>query len=167
LARGDIEIKDRGGLNSVPTDRWVTAAGTPSLIKAGEPGKTPSLQNQSILLVDADLTIGTDKPMTGVAAKDSTEVAAATGYSVQYVPLATVKWEMKAKTSTTADTQSEIDLLIGGLQVMDLTAAVFTFDAAAATAAANAFMVAGGDPKRATIWFRIRQSAAAIDRDSL
>lgn len=171
MARNDITIKETGGRNSVPTDRWIVAAGTPILIKAGEPAKQKTvgsnLPQQSILLEDADLTIATDTALTGIAATDSTETAAATGYSDQYVPLPDIKWEIKAKSAAAADTQAEIDLLIGKLFIIDLASAVFTMDTAGATTNTNAFLIVGGDPNRSTVWFRIRPDATSFGRASV
>ncbi len=165
MARADISIKETGGLTSVPTARWTVAAGTPVTIKAGEPAKQNATGDENvILLVDADLTIATDQPMSGIAAVDSTETASASGYSDQYVPLPNIKWEMKAKTSTLANTQALIDALVGALYVMDLTSSVFTMDTAAGNASTNAFAIVGGDPNRSTVHFRIRPDACSFGR---
>lgn len=168
MSRNDIVIKESGGRNSVPTDRWVVASGQTTLIDAGEPAKAlTSDEGRSQLLVDADLTLGTDTLMTGIAAADSTETASATGYSDQYVPLPDIKWEIKAKTASTADTQSEIDALIGHMVIIDLTSGVFTMDLAGATGANNAFVVVGGDPNRSTCHFRIRVDASHLGRGTI
>jgi hypothetical protein len=171
VSRADIGIKESGGRNSVPTDRWIVASGTPVTIKAGEPAKlTDSTLGTDtglvILLVDADLTIATDQPMSGIASNDSTETASASGYSDQYVPLPDIKWEIKAKTATAADAQSEIDALIGALYAIDLTSSVFTIDTTG-TATTNAFLIVGGDPNRSTVHFRIRPDACAFGRASV
>lgn len=161
MSRSDIAIKETGGLNSVPVDRWVTNSGTATLIKAGEPAKASTAiasQQHSILLVDADMTIGTDKNMTGIAANDSTDTASATGYSDQFVLLESVKWEIKAKSAAAADTQSEIDAFSGYQYIIDLTSSVFTMDTAGGTSTSNAFLILGGDPKRSTVHFRINQN---------
>lgn len=168
MARNDITIKETGGRNSVPTDRWVVAAGTPITIKAGEPAKQNATADENvILLADADLTIATDQPMTGVAATDSTETAAAAGYSDQYVPLPDIKWELKGKVAAALDTQSEIDAFIGTLLLIDLTSSTFTLDTAAGTASTAAFLIVGGDPNRSTLHFRIRPDACAYGRASV
>ena len=164
MARSDINIKETGGRNSVPTDRWVVASGQTLKIKAGEPAKQNATSDENvILLVDADLTIATDQPMTGVAATDSTDTVAASGYSDQYVPFADIKWEIKAKSSTAVDSQSEIDALIGELTLIDLTSSVFTIDTTG-TAATAAFLIVGGDPNRSTVHFRIRPDACSYGR---
>ena len=168
MSRADISVKETGGLNAPPTDRWVVASGTTDAIKAGEPAKQSSetARHSVILLADADLTIATDLPMTGIAVTDSTETASASGYSDQYVPLPGIKWEIKAVTSTLVDTQSEIDALKGYLYIIDLTDSVFTMDLATSTATA-AFLMVGGDPERATVHFRIRPDACAFGRASV
>ena len=162
MTRNDIIIKETGGLNYVPTSRWITAAGALTLIKAGEPAKQCSATTgymTSILLADADFTIATDKLMTGIGATDSTDVVGTAGISNQYELLPNIKWEIKAKTATNVDTQAEIDQLSGYAYLIDLATTVFTMDMAGATAAANAFVVEGGDPSRSTVWFRIRPDA--------
>jgi hypothetical protein len=165
MSRADIAIKETGGRNAVPTDRWVVAAGGTLLVKAGEPAKLSAAlaKNQVILLEDADLTIATDQPMSGIAAEDSTETASASGYSDQYVPLPDVKWEIKAKTAASVDTQSEIDALFGYLYLIDLTSSVFTIDTAVSASTA-AFLIVGGDANRSTVHFRIRPDACAFGR---
>lgn len=164
MSRADISIKETGGRNSVPTDRWIVASGTPIGIKAEEPCKQNATSSEvTRLLEDADLTIATDQPMTGIAAADSTETASATGYSDQYVPLPDIKWEIKAKSSTAVDTQSEVDALVGELTLIDLTSSVFTIDTTG-TAATAAFLIVGGDPNRSTVHFRIRPDACSFGR---
>ena len=167
MSRNDITIKESGGRNFVPIDRWVTASGQVALIDAGEPAKTNDDEGEAILLEDADLTLGTDKLMTGIGANDSTDTVAASGYSDQYVPLPDIKCEIKAMTSTTADLQSEIDALLGHMVVIDFTTPVFTMDAGASTSASNAFVIVGGDPNRATIHFRIRGDASLLGRGTV
>lgn len=167
MSRNDITIKESGGRSAVPIDRWVTASGQTTLIDAGEPAKTNDDEGEAILLVDADLTLGTDKLMTGIGAKDSTDTSAASGYSDQYVPLPDIKWEIKALTAATADTQAEIDALLGHMVIIDFTTPVFTMDAGATTSASNAFVIVGGDPNRSTIHFRIRVDASHLGRGTV
>ena len=164
MSRADINPKETGGRNSIPVDRWVVAAGTPIGIKAGEPCKQNATSSEvTRLLEDADLTIATDQPMTGIAAADSSETASASGYSDQYVPLADIKWEIKTKTSAETNTQAKIDALKGELTLIDLTSSVFTIDTTG-TAATAAFLIVGGDPDRSTVHFRIRPDACSYGR---
>ena len=165
MSRHDITVKETGGRNSLPTDRWVVALGTPPTIKAGEPCKQNAAGDENvILLVDADFTVDTDNPMAGIAVIDSNEVAAAAGYVDCYVPLPDIKWEIKAKTAANADTQAEIDALIGCYEIIDLTSSVFTMDTTGTQVVTGAFLTVGGDPNRSTIWFRIRPAACAFGR---
>ncbi len=171
MSRNDIQPKETGGRNSLPHDRWGVATGTNPTIKAGEPIKqntmSTGLAHQVILLVDGDLTVGTDAGFAGIASIDSTETASATGYVDAYVPLPDIKWEIKAKSSAAADTQSEIDAFLGGLYAIDLTSSVFTMDTAGGTAQANAFLIVGGDPNRSTVHFRVRPDACSFGRASV
>lgn len=168
MARADISIKETGGLNYVPSDRWVVATGTPPTIKAGEPCKQNATADENvILLVDGDLTIATDQAMAGIACIDSNETAAAAGYVDLYVPLPNVKWEIKEKTASLANTQAKIDAFIGSLFLIDLTSSTFTMDSASATASTAAFLIVGGDPDRSTVWFRIRPDACSFGRASV
>lgn len=170
MSRADINIKETGGRNSVPVDRIQTNSGALTLIKAGELAKISvaiSNANHAILCVDADFTIGTDKNLLGVAAADSTDTVAATGYVDIYFPCSDVKYEIKAKTAANADTQAEIDAFFGWAYLLDVTSSDMTLDMAGATAAANAFVVVGGDPNRSTVWFRIRPDATPYGRDAV
>ena len=168
MSRADISIRETGGLNYVPSDRWVVATGTPITIKAGEPCKQNATADENvILLVDADLTVATDQPMAGIAVIDSSETASAAGYVDVYAPLPSVKWEIKSLSATATDTQAEIDALIGQLEIIDSTSSKFTMDTAAGSTSTNAFLIVGGDPNRSTVWFRIRPDACSFGRASV
>lgn len=165
MSRADIWISETGGLNATPTDRWVVAAGTPPTIRAGEPAKQNAAGDENvILLVDADLTVGTDQPMAGVAAIDSSEVSGTAGYVDVYTPLINTLYEMLVLTASAADAQSEIDAFIGSAMVMDLTSSAFRMDTAAGNAAANAFIITGGDINISSVKFRIRSDATRFGR---
>lgn len=161
MATGDIKILRTAGGN-VPTYRWQTEAAATD-IKAGEPVKLKAAGSPYVIpLADADLTIGTDTAMVGIAASDSTHTASADGHIDVYIPLPGIVYEVKAKTSTSADTQAEIDALVGDRKVIDLTGTTYTMDEAAADGAANAFYIVGGDPDRATLEFIIRTDATVL-----
>lgn len=161
MAVNDITIVRTAGGN-VPTYRWQTEAGATD-IKAGEPVKIKAAGSPyAIPLADADLTIGTDTAMIGIAASDSTHTASADGVIDVYVPLPGVVYEAKAKTAASVDTQAEIDALVGDRKIIDLTSGTYTIDEAAADAAANAFYIVGGDPDRQTLEFIIRTDATVL-----
>jgi hypothetical protein len=128
------------------------AAGTPPTVKAGEPTKFNSA-GAVILFADGEGT--TTERFTGIAAKDSAETAGASGYVETYLPLMGIIYEAAPKSAAAADTQGEIDALLGKRVVWDLTASVFTIDTAAADNAANCVMIIDhGDPTATkSIWF--------------
>lgn len=170
MSRADITIKDTGGHNTVPTYKWQrddrdTSSDTACL--AGEPVKQSVAGGAFALkLVDADLTIGTDQPMIGVAASDSTETASADGSVQVFMPLPGIVYEIKAKSAAAADTQSEIDTMTGDYQVLDLTSGAYTMDTAGGSGANNAFLIIGGDPSRSSLWFMIGLHATVLGRGS-
>ena len=164
MSLADVGIRGTGGLNAPPTDRWVVASGQTDLVEAGEPTKQNAAGDENvILLVDADLTVATDQPMAGVSVANSTETASAAGYVDVYTPGMWLLYEILALTTATADTQSEIDALIGDAYIIDLTSSAFTMDTAA-PAATGAFIITGGDPDVSSVFFRIRLDAVRFGR---
>ena len=168
MAKNDIRIYDVGGLSCAPVypaKSFQVAAATPPTVEAGEPVKpSGTSQEDVILLVDADLTVGTDQSFAGVAAKDSEETSGAAGYVDLYIPYTNIIWEIRALTTTLADARSEIDALVGEYHVMDLTSDLFTLDTAAGDGANNAFYIVGGDPTMGTLYFIVRGDATVFGR---
>lgn len=157
MAKNDIRIKDTGGLNVVPTRVYQVAASA-TIIYAGEPVKLAAMGDQyAVKCADGEPTTSTIQ-FLGIAAKDSTNTAAAAGTVEVYDTLAApgVVFTAKAKTSSTVDTQSEIDALQNNCVVLDLTSSSFTVDAAAAHANANGIQIVGGDPLLKEVWFKVR-----------
>lgn len=152
MAKFDVKIVGPGA-DSVPTWRWQTEANA-TAIYAGEPVKLKAAGSPYVIpAADADFTLGTDTPFMGIAASDGTHTASADGYVDVYMPLPGLIYEAKAKTSTTADTLSEINALCGDRVVFDLTSSTYTVDAAAGDGATNALMIVGGNPDNTTIKF--------------
>lgn len=161
MANVDIQIARTAGGN-VPTYRWQTDAGDAD-IKAGDPVKIKAAGSPYVIgLADADLTIGTDTAMVGIAASASTHTASADGVVDVYIPLPGVVYEAKAKTFANVDTQAEIDAMVGDRKIIDLTGTTYTIDDAAADGAANAFYIVGGDPVKGTLEFIIRTDATVL-----
>lgn len=161
MAQGDIKIVRTAGGN-VPTFRWQTEAGATD-INAGEPVKLKAAGSPyAIPLADADLTIGTDTAMIGVAASDSTHTSSADGVIDVYVPLPGIVYEAKATTAANVDTQAEIDALVGDRVTIDLSGGSYTLDENDTDGANNAFYIIGGDPDRQTIEFIIRTDATVL-----
>jgi len=147
MSRGDISIIKGAG----PAVKWQTEANSTAIL-AGEPVKLKSAGSPyGIICADADLTIGTDTVFLGIAATDSTHTASVDGFVNVYMVTPTTVLRAKAKTSSTVDTQAEIDALCGDRVVLDATSSVWTIDAAAGDNSANAFYILGGDPIKGTL----------------
>lgn len=157
----DIQIARTAGGN-VPTYRWQTDAGD-AAIKAGDPVKLKAAGSPYVIgLVDGDHTIGTDTSIVGVAASASTHTASADGVVDVYIPLPGVVYSMKAETAASVDTEAEILALVGDRKTISLTGTTYTMNEAAADAAANAFVIVGGDPVEETLEFIIRANATIL-----
>ena len=168
MAKNDFRIYDVGGLSCAPVfpaNSWQVAAATPPTIEAGEPTKASGTSEEDvILLVDADLTIGTDQTFTGVAAADSAETSGAAGFVDLYIPLPGIIYEIRALTTTLVDVRSEISALVGEYHVIDLTSDLFTLDTAAGDGANNAFLIVGGNPTTSTLYVMVRSDATVFGR---
>lgn len=154
MAKGNIWIYS-SPVGNPPVWQWQTEAAA-TAIYAGEPVKLKAAGSPYVIpLADADLTLGTDVQFIGIAASDSTQTASADGTINVYMPLPGTIYEAKVKTSSTADTQSEINALCGDRVVFDLTSTTYSVDAAAGDNAANALLIVGGDPLKTTLRFTI------------
>jgi len=159
MAKNDITIIDQAGYNVIPTRRWQTEAAATAIL-AGEPVKLKALGSPYVIPVaDTEPIIGTTSPIIGIAASASTQTASADGYVDVYIPLPGVIYKAKAKTASTADTQSEINALCGDHVVFDLTTGVYTVDAAAGDGNTKGIQIVGGDPNGSYIYFTIRPAA--------
>lgn len=150
MARGDIYI--RSGLDMAFTSKRLVASGAAPSIKAGTPTKENG-SNVGVVaaMVDGDGT--TSQRFSGVAKSDSTDTAAAAGAVYTWTPLPGLIYAAKAKTSTTADTQAEIDALKAKRVVFDLTGTTWTIDAGASDASTNCVIIYGGEYQTSTIYF--------------
>lgn len=147
MARGNIKLKT--AMDPSLTKKWLLPAGVAGSIKAGEPTKavdaaaaSPYLGTAAIM-VDGDGS--TSQRFLGIAKSDSTDTVAAAGECYIWLPLPGIIYSAKAKTSSTADTQAEVDALSGKRVVFDLTTSTWSIDAAAADAVANSVIIIGGD----------------------
>lgn len=151
--------KAAGYLN-LPTERWQTEANA-TAIYAGEPVKLKAAGSPYVIpLADGEPVIGTTTQVVGVAASDSTQTASADGYVMVYpANLPGVIWKAKGKTSSTVDTQSEINALCGDNVVLDLTSSTYTVDAAAGNGATSGVQIVGGNPDTTEVYFKFRPAA--------
>jgi len=154
MSRQDIRIKDSAGHNVVPSRRFQTDAGSTAIL-AGEPVMLTTIGTSvyAALLTDGKPVVGTDV-FAGIASNDATHTAAADGFVDVYMPLPGVVYRAKAKSSTAANTESEILALAMKRVVLDLTTGVFTVDTAAADGATNGILLTGtGDAGTSSVDF--------------
>lgn len=158
--RGDFKIRWPDAPSFTQT--WNVPSGGVSTIKAGEPTKTvdaaaasPYLGTTAIM-ADGDGT--TTQRFTGIAKSDSSDTASVAGTVQLWLPLPGLIYSGKAKTASTADTQAEVDALRGKRVVFDLTATVWTIDAAAADAVANTVVIVDGDFRTQELVFAVSTS---------
>jgi len=162
-----IEIHD-SPYSAVPTMKCQVAAGAAATIAIGTPVKKSGTATQYVVpCVDGDLTIATDQTFMGFAASTSTDTAAADGVLEVYIPLTGIVYKGKAKTASLANTQTEIDAMVGDAYVLDLTTGDWTIDTAAGDAAANAFYVVGGNPLNSEVFFMVRSDATFFGRQQV
>jgi hypothetical protein len=155
----DIFVKDVSGRNVVATEVWATEAAA-TAIYAGEPVKNKSTGSPYVIpLADGDPTTSTATPVVGIAKSNGTHTASADGTVEVYVVDANTILAAKAKSSTAADTASEIAALKGKQVVLDLTSGTYTVDTAAANANTNGIVCVGGDHEKGLIYFKIRSFA--------
>lgn len=131
---------------------WVVASGTNGSIAAGTPTSAVDAAAASPYLgttqAMSDGNGTTSQRFTGLAKSDSSEVTATAGSVELWLPFPGIIYSGKAKTSTTADTQAEVDALSGKRVVFDLTSSTWTIDAAAADAVVNCVVIIGGDYRK-------------------
>lgn len=145
----------------------IVGGGTANSIVPGAPTKASDAVNASAwaggiqVMVDGDGT--TSQRFTGIAISQSTDTAAASGSVSVYLPYPGVLYAAKAKTSSTADTQAEVDALFGKGVFFDLTSTVWSVDTAASAAQANCVMIVGGDPNTSTVYFNYKASGTFLN----
>lgn len=162
-----IEIHD-SPYSAVPTYKRAVASGAVGTIAIGTPIKKSGTSSPYVVpCVDGDLTIATDQPFMGFAASTSTETATADGVVEIYRPLPGVVYRIKAKIASLANTQTEIDAMVGDAYTLDLTNGDWTLDTAAGDSAANAFIVEGGDPVTSTLFVVVRSDSTEFGRQQV
>jgi len=163
VAINDIRIKSP---NRVPVRTYQTEAGATD-IKAGEFVKQKAAGSPYVIpLADAEPVIGTTTAVVGLAKSNSTHTGSGDGTIDVYIPVPGVVYEIKAKSSTAADTEAEIKALEGDRLLIDLTSSTYTIDTAAGDSQTAGFYVVGGDANRKTIHVMLRSGATIVgDQD--
>jgi len=164
MAIANIRIVNAGGSNTVPTLKFLGEAAATAMY-AGEPVKAKAAGSKyAIPLADAEPVIGTTTRVLGIAATNSTQTASADGEVYVYDANDTqIVYAAKAKSSAAADTQAEIDALIGKRVLLDLTSSEYTVDTATADGNTNGVIIVGGNPDTAEIYFQFRPAAVEGD----
>ncbi len=154
-------------MNSDFTKSWVVPSGAAGSIAAGSPTATVDAAAASPYLgTIAAMSDGngtTSQRFTGIAKGDSSDTVAAAGTCSVFLPLPGLVYQGKAKTASTADTQAEVDALSGKRVVFDLTASVWTIDAAAADAVVNCVVIINGDYRAKTLQFWYASKGTVLD----
>ena len=134
--------------------RRLVYQGGAATIDAGTPTKeNASHATYVAICVDGDGT--TSQRFSGFAKGVSTDTASVAGAVEVYFPIPNIVYRGAAKTASTADTQAEIDALVGKRVVFDLTSTTWSVDAAAADATTNGVMIVGGNPRTSELDFII------------
>lgn len=165
--RFGIQI-DKGLMNSWEMT-WVVASGAVGTIAAGTPAKKVDIDAATatgsvIPCIDGDGDLAaTERSFAGIAKATSTETAAAAGIVELWAPVPGLLYRSKAKTASAADTQTEINVLVGKRVVLDLTSGNWTIDTAAADALVNCVVICGGIPSTSEILFVYSQKGTFWD----
>lgn len=168
MAKNDIKIRESAGVTSrVYQVQDRTSSSATGTIKAGEPVKLAAAGSPYVLaLATGDPEIGTDL-FVGIALSESTETATADGtVEVAVVVPGQTVMEAKPTTAANADTQAEIDALVGDTVTIDLTGSVYTLDENEGDDDnVHGFRIVGGDAVRGVLYFTVKDSAT--ERGSL
>lgn len=136
------------------TYKRLVASGAAATIKAGEPTKESSTWDGNVaIMADGDGLTDDTKRFAGLAKNTSTDTVAAAGEVVLYIPFPGLIYSGKPKVAGAADTQAEIDALIGKRIPFDVTSSAWTLDAAASDSVNNSVVIIGGQASSDRLWF--------------
>lgn len=156
---------DKGLSNSWQTE-YVVASGTAASIDPGAPTKCVtadgSVAGTIVVMVDADGLV-TGERFTGLGKSTSTETASAAGTAETWAPVPGLLYRGFAKSAAAADTQSEINALMGKKVLFDLTSSDWTVDTAATDALVNCVVIQGGMPQTSEILFIYSPKGTILD----
>lgn len=138
----------------------IVASGTTASIAGGTPTKE-STSGAVAIMVDADGT--TSQKFSGIAKDTSTETASVAGRVNVWMPFPGILYSGFAKSAAAADTQGEIDALMGKRVVFDLTTGDWTVDTAAGNATTNGVIIVGGEFQTSRIIFMISPQVTSFD----
>jgi hypothetical protein len=138
---------------------WIVASGAATTITAGDPtllaDATASATGAVKIAADGDPTNASGHRFAGFAKNASTDTAAAAGVVTTILPIGGMIYSGLALLSTTANTAAKVNALMGKRVILDLTATVWSVDAAATDATTNGCVIVGGDFRTTEIWFMV------------
>lgn len=145
---------------------YIVASGTSASIDRGVPSKCTtadgSVAGVVAVMVDGDGLV-TGQRFTGIAKSVSTETASAAGIVETWAPVPGLLYRGFAKSAAAADTQAEINALMGKKVLFDLTSGDWTIDTAATDALVNCVVIAGGIPQTSEILFYYSPKGTIFD----
>ena len=146
--------------------QFVVASGGAATIAAGTPTKCVtadgSVAGAIVPMVDTDGLV-TAMRFTGLAKDTSTDTAAAAGICNVWAPVPGIVYRGAAKSAAAADTQAEINALMGKKVIFDLTGSVWSVDTAATDALVNCVVICGGYPRSSEILFYYSPKGTIFD----
>jgi hypothetical protein len=156
---------DKGLVNSFPTTYGV-ASGTSGSITTGTPAKCVtadgSVAGIAAAMVDGDGLV-TGQRFVGICKRQSTETASVAGTVDTWCPVPGMLYRGFAKSTAAADTQAEINALMGKKVIFDLTGSDWTVDTAATDALVNCVVIQGGIPQTSEILFVYSPKGTILD----
>lgn len=161
MSANDVRIS-KVSLNSVTTRTYRVEAGAAGSIDVGEPVKIGGTGNNYVALIaTGDPEIATDR-MVGVAARLSTDTAAADGtVDVWCVTPNITVMTAAATTPANIDTDAELLAILNDSVTFDVTAGVFTIDEDEGDDPdVHGLMIVGGDINNGTLDFVLKDGAS-------
>lgn len=156
---------DKGLQNTWPTT-YPVASGAAGTIVSGTPAKCVtadgSVAGATIPMVDGDGLV-TGERFVGLAKTTSTDTASAAGTVDTWCPVPGILYRGFAKSAAAADTQAEINALMGKKVLFDLTSSDWTVDTAATDALVNCVVIQGGMPQTSEILFVYSPKGTILD----
>lgn len=153
---------------------WVVGSGTTGSIDRGTPAKRVDIDAATAtgavkIMVDGDgnvtgNTMAGSGTFAGLAKDLSTETASAAGIVNLWFPAPGLIYRGFAKSAAAADTQSEINVLMGKRVILDITTGDWTIDTAAADAVTNCIVIVGGVPSTSEILWCYSPKGSILDR---
>ncbi len=154
--------------------QWVVASGTTASIDRGTPAKRVDIDAATAtgavkIMADGDgnvtgNTLAGSGTFAGLAKDASTETSSAAGVCNLWFPAPGLIYRGFAKSATAADTQSEINVLMGKRVVLDITTGDWTIDTAAADALTNCIVIVGGLWQTSEILWCYSPKGTILDR---